>query len=917
MKKTRKHITIFKGTTIKKGILLLIVLAVSLMLLGNARTVSAACNNPANCQDCSCYDPQIFKTTEYPSNVHDDWTDEAQGLAHDVDRFGSNNHWYITSREFIWQVAEGFDLDNDFGDCDDPDDSHLLCTGIPSDMEALNFNHYGDPDQWGGFLFVPVEGGSTPAVAVFHVPGLHYMGYVLLDLSQHSAAWVAFNQHDQLLYSSNSAIDSNSDCSDPANCNWLFRYKVDFEVLNDLYKKGSLITGFPSPAISTFDRIPLYNTDGGPLNPPLGLSLSTPNHYCCTAFECTDMDFVAWLQGGVFSPWGDLILVNGDHLNDFSTTQQTGRVGVHIFRPDDVIRTDGNARFLSLRDSAADGCFDFVYIPGPCHSEEAEGVDWWTRPGVPGENYPGNFHVMLLQNRIGDDNIWLKHYSFIDCATQPGSPDQSRDSDGDGVSDWDEVYLYATDPYNRDTDRDGWTDYEEIFIYQTDPRNPDDFPIPVINIPGNVTFADTCVGSTSYETLDVCNTGKTDLKISSISSSDTTQFNVTSPSSGYPILISPVFCFPFQVSFGPTSTGQKTATLTIQSNDLKHTPLQVQATGNGIHRDIQVTGSTEFGDVCPETKAEKTISICNVGKCDLAVNSVGFNTACPDFTLSNPFPATVNPGFCSGVTIRFTPTSAGPKSCTLVITSDDPNSPTITKTVIANTPFPLIDVPPDQSFLPEVIQSVGACATQKPFPISNKGKCNLSITSITVPPTEDFVDYSLSGVPSTPIILQPGHIAGEGNLKAVFAPTALDRDRVGSVTVTYLSEPIVGTTTDVTRTLCGEGVRTGARVLVTAGGVPVPVVKKIQIQRISGNKNKKIVDTVDTSQNVPLTTVNPSPCPPFQYHKEYGTVANQVMLLPGSYTVTVQVVVKGKNVSKTVAFDVTTCDFNPNIGINF
>jgi hypothetical protein len=331
-----------------------------------------------------------------------------------------------------------------------------------------------------------------------------------------------------------------------------------------------------------------------------------------------------------------------------------------------------------------------------------------------------------------------------------------------------------------------------------------------------------------------------------------------------------------------------------------------------------VSGSTEFGDVCAEALAEKTVSICNNGNSNLNVTSVAFSPACPDFTLKNsPFPTSVSPDSCMDVMIQFTPTSVGPKSCSLVIESNDPDQPTITLTVTGNTPSPSIDVSPDMSFLPEVIQSIGACSSQKPFPISNTGQCNLRITNIAIG-GENVSDYSLSGLPSFPIILEPGHIAGEGNLKTVFAPTDLDRDRQGDITVTYVSDPITGATTEVTRELCGEGVRTGARVLVTVGGVPADVVKKIQLQRITGNKNKKIVNTVDVTRNVPLSTENPnSPCPTFQYHREYGTVQNELMLLPGSYRVTATIVVNGKNKNKTVAFDVTTCDFNPNIVINF
>jgi hypothetical protein len=111
---------------------------------------------------------------------------------------------------------------------------------------------------------------------------------------------------------------------------------------------------------------------------------------------------------------------------------------------------------------------------------------------------------------------------------------------------------------------------------------------------------------------------------------------------------------------------------------------------------------------------------------------------------------------------------------------------------------------------------------------------------------------------------------------------------------------------------------TGARVLVTSGGVPVPLVESIQIQRITGNRNKPIVDSVDTSMNLPLQTVTPpAPCTPFQFHKEYGAVSNAIELLPGSYDITATAVIDGKRQKQTVPFDIDTCGFNPTITVQF
>ena len=439
---------------------------------------------------------------------------------------------------------------------------------------------------------------------------------------------------------------------------------------------------------------------------------------------------------------------------------------------------------------------------------------------------------------------------------------------------------------------------------------------PQIQLPGNVTFPDTCVGSSNTTTLNVCNTGVDNLEVTSISSSNT-QFAVTNPSSGYPVVISPDFCFPFQLRFTPTSTGVKTTTLTIASNDPATPVKTVAVTGTAPPSDVRVTGSGDFGNVCAGILAEKTISVCDVGLCTLNVTGADFNPLCPDFRVINRwFPAPVSHDSCLDLIVRFTPTSAGPKSCVLVIHTDDPDTPDSPVLLTGNTPFPAIDVPPDLGFPPTVLQSVGACTSADPFPVSNLGICPLNITAFGI--TDNAAEYSLAGLPSFPIILEPGHIAGEGDLAAVFAPQVLDRDRTGTVSVTYISDPITGATTSVNRSLCGEGVRTGARVLVTAGGVPLAMVEQIKLQRINANRNKNPLDTLDNARNLPLTTVVPaSPCGSFQYHREYGTVLNPIQLLPGSYQVTVTAIVNGKRRSMSVGFDVNTCGFNPTITVNF
>ncbi len=53
------------------------------------------------------------------------------------------------------------------------------------------------------------------------------------------------------------------------------------------------------------------------------------------------------------------------------------------------------------------------------------------------------------------------------------SSDNEADSDGDGLSDQQEMLVYGTDPDRADTDSDGLSDGDEVWIYGTDPLNAD------------------------------------------------------------------------------------------------------------------------------------------------------------------------------------------------------------------------------------------------------------------------------------------------------------------------------------------------------------------------------------------------------------------------------------------------------------
>jgi hypothetical protein len=230
-----------------------------------------------------------------------------------------------------------------------------------------------------------------------------------------------------------------------------------------------------------------------------------------------------------------------------------------------------------------------------------------------------------------------------------------------------------------------------ITIFSNDPAGPHKItvsgvcPPPHLNLAiadaGN--FGKACVGSFVDEPLILNNSGLCRLLVTGISSSSG-EFLIPHVVS-FPLAIGAGNSLALPVRFQPTSFGPKSATLTVLSNDPAG-PHTIAVTGDAPSGTLAVTGSLCFGGVKACCRAERTISICNVGDCSLNVKSVAFKRKSRHWKLiNNPFPATLHPGSCLGVIIRYKATEKCPVSCELIITSDDPVTPIKTLDVMAYT----------------------------------------------------------------------------------------------------------------------------------------------------------------------------------------------------------------------------------------
>jgi len=210
---------------------------------------------------------------------------------------------------------------------------------------------------------------------------------------------------------------------------------------------------------------------------------------------------------------------------------------------------------------------------------------------------------------------------------------------------------------------------------------------PDSHIYGNVN-----VGSSASKIFVVSNRGTADLEVNAttLSGTDAGQFAIVSGnviSGGNPLKVAPGAIHTVEVSFTPTSAGEKSASLDTTSNDPDQPTVNITLSGTGMAApspDITVApASHDYSNVNLHSSACKIFVVSNKGTADLVVAATALSgTNANEFAIvsgsvSSGNPLKVAPGATHNVEVRFTPTSTGlistgEKNASLDITSNDP-----------------------------------------------------------------------------------------------------------------------------------------------------------------------------------------------------------------------------------------------------
>jgi PASTA domain/Abnormal spindle-like microcephaly-assoc'd, ASPM-SPD-2-Hydin len=186
----------------------------------------------------------------------------------------------------------------------------------------------------------------------------------------------------------------------------------------------------------------------------------------------------------------------------------------------------------------------------------------------------------------------------------------------------------------------------------------------------SIAFGSTALNfATKATTVTLANTGGAALPIASIALTGTNsgQFSRThncgsSVAAGSTCTIS--------VTFKPTSTGLKSASVTVTAGDGAGTKL-VTLSGTGVRSAFSVSPtSLAFGNVAKgRTSLNKTVTITNTGTVVLPLTSITLAGTNPyQFTQTNNCPAQVPVGGKCTSSVAFKPTYTGVKSANLTVT---------------------------------------------------------------------------------------------------------------------------------------------------------------------------------------------------------------------------------------------------------
>jgi len=194
----------------------------------------------------------------------------------------------------------------------------------------------------------------------------------------------------------------------------------------------------------------------------------------------------------------------------------------------------------------------------------------------------------------------------------------------------------------------------------------------VLVSPGTLDFGDVIVGQATHTNVTVSNKSSITVDISKLSLSSPV-FSIDS-SEKFPLSIPPGGSHTFSVSFVPTAVSDYSGEITFA--DAASRPIAQLSTRGRAHNNVQLTAQLSqsanqlnFGNVTNLSSRMQTVTLTSTGTSPVTINPAQVTGASFAIAGSN-LPVTLSPGQSAAVQVLFGPTSIGPASGQLTITSN-------------------------------------------------------------------------------------------------------------------------------------------------------------------------------------------------------------------------------------------------------
>jgi len=273
--------------------------------------------------------------------------------------------------------------------------------------------------------------------------------------------------------------------------------------------------------------------------------------------------------------------------------------------------------------------------------------------------------------------------------------------------------------------------------------------------PNPVTFPGTPVGTTSAAVqVTITNTGTAPMTVTSVTFTGTnaTEFaaapnsNINVAAGGNAVI---------NVTFAPTATGNRTATMSLADN-AAGSPHTVAVSGTGTQAGISISpNSLTFGNQpVGQASTAQPVTVTNTGTAPLTITGVPISGTNPGDFSAVPVANTVQPNSSTTVNVTFTPTAIGARGpATLTINSNAPGTAPTVSLSGTGTGVPVVSLSPNPLAFPGTTQ-LNTTSAPVTLTISNTGTGPLTITGLAIGGTNP-ADFAMSPAPSLPITVQP------------------------------------------------------------------------------------------------------------------------------------------------------------------